>query len=82
MELPEVEDTRDWPDDEWDEWFEEKGEEHRLMMEEEMKVEAGWEALPFPELQPLACGVFLASRGITIGKCSCGSNGHAPKLFH
>jgi hypothetical protein len=61
MELPEVEDTRDWPDDEWDEWFEESHEEHRLMMEEEMKVEEGWEALPFPELQPLACGVFLAS---------------------
>ena len=25
---------------------------------------------------------WMMDRGITIGKCSCESNGHAPKLFH
>ena len=61
MEFPEVEDTRDWPEDDWDEWFEEFCEKSKLMIQEERSMEEGWEALPFPELQPLVCGVFLAS---------------------
>ena len=61
MEFPEVEDTRDWPEDDWDEWFDEFCEKCNLIIQEERSMEEGWEALPFPELQPLVCGVFLAS---------------------
>ena len=62
IQLPEEEDTEDWTEDAWNERIKKVNEEEQVMKEEEMSVEDGWAALPFaPELQPLACGLFLAS---------------------
>ena len=64
IELPEEElpEQDNWTDEDWFEFFEKVHEEEELMVKEDRAVEEGWDALPFaPELQPLACGFFLAS---------------------
>ena len=64
MELPEEElpEQKNWTGEDWVEFVEKVLEEEEMMVEEDRAVEEGWDALPFaPELQPLACGVFLAT---------------------